>query len=236
MTGIFTALPEELAPLVARATAPRRAGRQAWRARIAGEEVVLAATGEGAARAEQRAAALIDAFGLRAAIGAGVAGGLSPDLREGDVIAAREVRGGGDTFAADAGFLARASRAADRVGVVVSDGRACFTAAEKAALLEAHPGAENAGADLESSGWARAAGRAGAAFLALRVVLDPAGEDLPESVRRGWSENGVDRVAIALRAALSPREIPELLRLRRRTRRAMQRIAGILPAILREEA
>ncbi|HET7452109.1 MAG TPA: hypothetical protein VFL12_05175, partial [Thermoanaerobaculia bacterium] len=159
------------------------------------------------------------------------------DLREGEVIAAREVRdGAGETWDADARFLDRASRNADRVGVLVSDGRACFTAAEKAALLAVHPDAENAGADVESCGWARAARRAGAGFLALRVVLDPAGEDLPESVRRGWSEAGVDRVGIALRAVLRPWEIPGLLRLRRRTRRGMGRIAAILPAILREEA
>ena len=237
MTGIFTALPEELAPLVASASTPRPAGRRVWRAKIGGEEVLLAATGEGAARAERGAARLIEEFGIRAAIGAGIAGGLSPDLREGEVIAAREVRGGdGAAWTADPGLLARARRGADRVGVVVSTPRVRWTAAEKAALLGEHPDAENAGADVESAGWARAAARAGVPFLALRVVLDPAREGLPDAVRRAWSEDGVDRRAVACRALLRPREIPGLLRLRGRTRRAMERLAGILPAMFREEA
>jgi adenosylhomocysteine nucleosidase len=177
------------------------------------------------------------AFPPSALIGAGVAGGLSPALRPGAVVAAREVRADdGSAWPADAALLARAARGAVRVGVLVSCARLSPTAAEKAALLAHHPGAENAAADVESSGWARAAARAGIPFLALRAVVDAADEDLPESVRRAWGDHGVDRLRVVLRAIFRPREIPELLRLRRRTRRAMEAIAGILPSVLRAEA
>ncbi|HET9793862.1 MAG TPA: hypothetical protein VFS34_05315, partial [Thermoanaerobaculia bacterium] len=72
-------------------------------------------------------------------------------------------------------------------------------------------------------------------FLAIRGVVDAAGDEFPDAVRSAWTENGVDRLAVVVRAILRPREIPALLRLRRRTRRAMEAIAGILPAVLRAE-
>ncbi len=237
MIGIFTALPEELAPLLARSSAPEPAGRRVWRARIAGTNVLLGATGESAARAESRASAWIGAFGLRGAIGAGLAGGLSPDLRSGDVIAARRVRAGnGEEWSADRDLLDRAATRADRVGALVSGDRLCFTAAEKEALLARHPDAENAGADLESAGWARAAARARIPFVAIRAVLDAAGEELPDSVRRAWTGDRIDRLAVVARAIFRPREIAALFLLASRTRRAMERLADVLPAVVAAEA
>lgn len=237
MTGVLTALPEELGPLLAGASSPIRTARRTYRARLAGTEVLVAATGEGPDRAGRRAADLLGRYRLDALIGTGLAGALSPALREGEVIAAREVRGAdGAVWRADAGLFARASPSADRVGVVFSMDRLSGTAAEKAALGAAHPGVENAVTDLESSGWAAAAARAGVPFLALRAVLDTAAEDLPEAVRRSWKDGRLDRTAVVLRALLRPSVFPELFALRRRTVRAMERIAGLLPALLRAEA
>jgi nucleoside phosphorylase len=237
LIGVFTALPEELAPLLARASAPAPAGRGLWRARFGGADLLLGATGDGPARAEGRAREWLGAFPLRALVGTGIAGALSADLREGEVIAAREVRaGGGASWSADPVLFARAKGAADRAGVLVCGTRPCFTAVEKTALLAGHPDAENAAADLESSGWARAAAAAGIPFVAIRAVLDPAGEDFPEAVAGAWSGNGIGRWRVAVSALVRPREIPALWRLRRRTRRAMEAIARRLPAILRAEA
>jgi len=235
--GVFTALPEELAPLLERASAPAPAGRGLWRARLGGAGVLLGATGEGPVRAEERAREWLRAFPVRALIGTGIAGGLSAGLREGEVIAAREVRAdGGASWSADSALFARAKGAADRAGVLVCGARPCFTAAEKSALLAGHPDAENAAADLESSGWARAAAAAEIPFVAIRAVLDPAGEDFPEAVVGAWSGNGIGRWRVAASALVRPREIPALWRLRRRTRRAMEAIARRLPALLRAEA
>lgn len=237
MTGVLTALPEELAPLIAGASFRRRESRRTYRARLAGTDVLVAATGEGPAGAARGAADLIERYRPDALIGAGLAGALSPALRFGEVIAAREVRGAsGEVWRPDGALLARASRGADRVGVVFCTGRLSGTAAEKRALCAAHPEAENAVTDLESSAWASAAARAGVPFVALRAVLDTADEDLPEAVRRSWKEGRLSRAAVVLRALLSPGAFTELLGLRRRTRRAMARIAVLLPALLRSDA
>ncbi len=237
MIGVFTALPEELAPLLARASAPSPAGRGLWRAGLAGVEVLLGATGEGPDRAERRASEWLRAFPLRAFVGAGIAGGLSADLREGEVLAAREVRAeDGTVWGADPALFARAKEGACRAGVLVSVARPCFTAAEKTALRARHPDAENAAADLESSGWARAASAAGIPFVAIRAVLDPADEELPKSVAAAWNGSGIDRWRVAAGAVLRPRELPKLRDLRRRTRRAMDAIAARLPAVLRAGA
>lgn len=233
MIGIFTALPEELAPLLERTSAPMPAGRGLWRARLGGVDVLLGATGEGPVRAQRRAKEWLRAFPVRALVGAGIAGGLSAGLREGEVIAAREVRAEhGGSWRADSALLDRASGAADRTGVLLCGARPCFTAAEKAAVLTRHAGVGIAAADLESSGWARAAEAAGVPFVAIRAVLDPAGEDLPSAVAGAWSRNGLDRWGVVAGALVRPREIPALLRLRRRTRGAMDAIASRLPALL----
>jgi nucleoside phosphorylase len=231
--GVFTALPEELAPLLERVLAPAPAGRGLWRARIGVADVLVGAAGEGPDRAAGRAQEWLRTFPLRALIGTGIAGGLSSGLREGEVIAAREVRDeDGRTWAPDAALLARAERGTDRVGVVVSARRPCFTAAEKQALLARHPDAENAAADLESSAWARAASSAGVPFVAIRAVLDAADEDLPETVAGAWTDRGVGRFRVVARALFRPGELPALLRLRTRTRRAMESVARRLPAVL----
>ena len=237
MTGILTALPEELPPLLAAASASRREGRGAYRARIAGTEVLLAATGEGPARARRGAGDLIGRHGVDAVVGTGLAGALSPALRRGEVVAAREVHGeAGEIWPADPGLLARASRRADRIGVVFSTGRLLGTAGEKGALCAAHPEAENAVTDLESAAWADAARAAGVPFLALRAVLDTAGEDLPQAVLRSFHDGRLSRPGVVARGILRPRELPRLLELRGRTRRTMARIAALLPAILRTDA
>jgi len=237
MIAVFTALAEELASLLARTSAPSPAAPGLWYARVGDADVLLGATGEGPARAESRAREWLRAFPVRALVGAGIAGGLSAGLREGEVIAAREVRAAdGTSWTADPALFARAKAGADRVGVFVSGVRPCFTAAEKAAVLARHPDAENAAADLESSGWARAASAAGVPFVAMRAVLDSAEEDLPEAIAVGWTEKGVDRLRIVARAIARPADVPALLRLRTRTRRAMEAIAGRLPIVLRAEA
>jgi adenosylhomocysteine nucleosidase len=202
---------------------------------MANASVCLATTGEGFDRAGKSLSVLLHKFRFRALIGVGLAGGLSPSLREGQVLAVREVRGpGGEVFRPSDDWLARAAPLADGVGVLVSDGTVRWTAEEKAKLLANHPGIENVAIDTESGAWGRSAAKAGVPFLAIRAVFDRATEDLPIYLRAEQKDGSIDRTAIATHALRHPAVIPELFALRRRTRRAMARIADLLVRLLAE--
>jgi len=235
MTGILAALPEEAGPLVARLAAPRRAGRRVWRGRVGSADVCVATTGEGPGRAAESVARLLRVFPFRALLGVGIAGALSPGLREGEIFAASEIRAaGGDVFRPEASWLARASRVSERVGVIVSDGDVRWTAAEKAGLFARQGGAGEAAADTESASWARAAAQAGVPFLALRAILDEASEDLPPYLATARRDGATDRAAVIRHALTHPRTIPEMLALKRRTERVMARLAGAAARLLSE--
>lgn len=237
MTGIVAALPEEIGPLLARARHVRRAGRRAWRAEIGREPVCFATTGDGLERAGPGLETMLSKFPIRAVLGVGLAGALSPELAEGEIFAAREVRGPErEAHAADPSWLARAATVADRVGTIVCDGRVRWTAAEKAALLAAHPDARPAASDTESTAWARIARAAGVGFVAIRAILDGADEDLPAHLRDAYRDGAIDRGAIVRHALRHPASVPPLLSLRRRTRRAMTRIADALARLFGERA
>lgn len=237
MTGVVAALPEEIGPFLARVRGARRAGRRVWRGRIGTADVCVATTGEGLERAAESAARLLRTFPIRALVGIGIAGGLSPALREGEIFAASEVRGeGGAIFRPEESWLARAARYAERVGVIVSSNDVRWTAAEKAGLFALQEDAGEAAADTESAAWARAAGEARVPFVAVRAILDPASEDLPVYLATARRNGATDRAAVVRHALRHPRAIAELLELRRRTRRAMARLAGAVALLVSESA
>src|SRR5262245_53998052 len=97
MIAIVPAMPEELAPLVARAQAPRllSAGDQRpfelRTARLAGRAVALAVTGDGERNARQGAEALAASLPVRGLVVIGIAGAASADLAPGALVVADEV-------------------------------------------------------------------------------------------------------------------------------------------------
>jgi nucleoside phosphorylase len=103
MIAIVAAMSEELAPLVAR-TGARRAPSPSvtlFEARVAGRDVALAVTGDGARNARVGAAALIGRGGIERLVVVGIAGAASEDLHPGALVVADEV-------AAEAGACWRA--------------------------------------------------------------------------------------------------------------------------------
>src|SRR5207245_5885834 len=85
---IVTALPEELSPLLKRASIDRVVrigGRRAHVGTLMGTPVVLMATGVGVAQAEKNLAQLLRRFQVTSIIGAGVAGGGGWGFRPGDI-------------------------------------------------------------------------------------------------------------------------------------------------------
>ena len=87
--------------------------------------------------------------------------------------------------------------------------------------------------DLETSALAAAAQEAGIPFLALRVITDTGGEEIPDFLREGWEPGygpGLSKVLAWL--AGDPRRLKAMLHLWRRSRLAAARLAAGLWVIL----
>jgi adenosylhomocysteine nucleosidase len=126
-------------PRPARLRRPRRA---VWRTGVlAGQPVVLGTTGDGAAAAAAGLAALIAAVRPGRVLVLGVAGGLTPGLAEGSLVAARQVVDAGGAaapLAAEPGWLELAVACGATAGTVVSTpGIVCGPAAKSAARRRA---------------------------------------------------------------------------------------------------
>lgn len=92
--AIVSAMHEELRALVPCLTDPQTrelAGRRFHCGTISGRPVVLVLSGIGKVAAATTAALLLQEFGARAVLLTGVAGGVAPGVRVGDVVLAREL-------------------------------------------------------------------------------------------------------------------------------------------------
>jgi adenosylhomocysteine nucleosidase len=173
----------------------------------------------------------------RLVLACGFSGALDPTLAPGDLVLATSVADElGESFPASERLLAAARRAlaGQRVaeGEILCATDVAATAGEKRAL--AAPG--RLAVDLESGPAARAAAAAGIPWLALRVVLDPVGEELPAFTR----EPRDSYIAPALRHALGGvGPAVQLARLgwaaRAATRSLERAIRVLAPALAEEE-
>jgi adenosylhomocysteine nucleosidase len=90
--AIVSAMPQELAallPLLEAGSTQQLGGRSFHRGLLAGREVVLVLSGIGKVAAAHTATLLLDRFGASAIVFTGVAGGLGPGVKVGDVVLAR---------------------------------------------------------------------------------------------------------------------------------------------------
>jgi len=175
-----------------------------------------------AGRAYRGACELLRA-GASALLSFGVAGGLDPALETGDAVLASEVvLPDGAHLESDPRWqrsltVALAGRA--RVGGIAGRDMMVATRAGKETL------ASRTGAvavDMESHEVARAAAEAGVPFMALRVILDPLGGQLPWAALVGLAPDGRRRaLPVLARLLLRPWELPRLIALARDDRRAL---------------
>lgn len=171
-----------------------------------------------------------DHTSIRGVISFGVAGGLDPALRSGDVVIATDVMAGmGRWVAAEAlseELIAGAGLGRQRV---VRGGLAgvekVVTGQVGKAALRSETGA--AAVDMESHIAADFAARAGVPFAALRVISDPASRALPEIATTAIKPNGdIDLRKVLRGVARNPLTIRALLSTGRDFNRALRSLRG----------
>lgn len=221
--AIVTALPEELQAIGA----------------LARDGLAVAASGDGPQNAERGAGSLCDAVRPSVLIGAGVAGGLTPRLFAGSLVASRRiVDEAGEAPRPDEALLARAVAAGAAAATFVTVSRPVVAASAKAGLAQkfATDDRDPAAVDMESAAWSRAAAARGIPFLAVRAISDRFDEDLPSYLADCvGADGGVRRGAVVRRALVHPASIPALWRMRRRVEAAVAVLAEFLRTLLAAE-
>jgi hopanoid-associated phosphorylase len=233
MNAIF-----EISPVVAAAGL----GFEARIARGPGVKVVY-----GQSRAEYRECLHRHArAGVSGFISIGVAGGLSPDLKPGDVVVASSVITASRTSQTCRDWtrlILKAVPGAHHTAIFASD-TTITSVSEKKALWNA-TGA--AAVDMESGLTAEIAALYGVPFAVLRVVLDPAQRAIPLSALAGARHDGeTDPMAVLKALMKRPGDLLGLLRLAgdtrtasralRRSRQALGPFLGFFPLQMAELA
>lgn len=150
----------------------------------------------------------------------GVAGGLSPDLRPGDVVIASSVVTAAGRSKACPDWTAALRRLIPHAHhvPVFGAGTPIMSVAEKQSLwIETGAGA----VDMESGPAAEAAREYGLPFAVLRVILDPSGRALPPSALAGARSDGTTDVKAVISSLLRrPQDLGGLMRLAQDNRKA----------------
>lgn len=191
-------------------------------------------SGANPTRAYEGAKALV-IEGVDGLLSFGLAGGLDPALRTGDIVVASAViLPDGSRIGTDAAWRAQLRDALlglGRVsaGSIAGQDKAVATKRDKAALkLRTGAGA----VDMESHATARAAREAGLPFMALRVILDSAGHGIPWAALAGLGPDGdIQLWPVIGRLVVKPWELPGLVVLARAQAQALD-VLGRLAAHL----
>ncbi|WP_433996306.1 phosphorylase [Bradyrhizobium jicamae] len=159
--------------------------------------------------------ATLDPTSFRGVISFGVAGGLDPSLKSGDVVVATEVMAGDTKFltgsALDEEMITSAALKRRKIvrGSLAGVEQVVAARACKAALRSV-TGA--AAVDMESHIAAAYAANAGIPFAALRVISDPAHRALPELAKSAVKPNGeIDLRKVLSGLARNPRTLRALV-------------------------
>lgn len=181
--------------------------------------VPLTIVGGGSAR---RTYHLLERAGpVDAVMSFGIAGGIAPGQRAGDVILADRIIAD-DTYLTDSRWLKILARKIPgaRVGALVGVDEMIGCKQHKARL---HRGTGALAVDMESHGAARYARERGLPFIALRAVADPHHRALPQSALVGMNPDGSTNVGGVLRQlARRPGDLPGLIQTAREASAAMR--------------
>ncbi len=227
--GIVSALAAE-----ARTLGP--AARHGAELRQLADGALLAVSGIGESAAAAAARRLVLA-GATALASFGMAGGLDPTLVCGAVLLPEEVAvcdgadAGGAGAAATSGEWRQRLRAALPASCIVCGGKLLSSGrpiGRRDAKAAAWSSWRAAAVDMESAAIARVAGQAGLPFVALRVIVDTANDELPAAVIAA-SGGGQLRIGALIAGLLrAPGDVGALIRLSVRYRIALRVLAAIV--------
>jgi len=173
---------------------------------------------------------VFDPTTIRGVISFGVAGGLDPSLRSGDVVVATEVMAG------DARWLAGLSLNEELVsGIALGRRRVvrgCLAGVEEVVVARArkaalHADTGAAAVDMESHIAAAYATESGLPFAAVRVISDPADRSLPALAQSAIKPNGdIDLRNILRGVVRNPRTLSALVSMGIDFNRALRSLRG----------
>lgn len=229
--GLVMALPIEAGPLKARLREPRtfRAGKlHIVEGLLAGRLVAMVVTGPGPVAARRGLDLLCAGHNPRWILSAGFAGALDPEIPRYALVSPSEVgtpEGGWLTLDAPAD-----SPSPYRSGRLLTIDRIARTAAEKAALRDAHHADL---VDMESAAIARACDDRALRFAALRVISDTANEELPPEILTLTGPTGGFRLGAAVGAICRrPGSVKDLLLLREYANEAARRLGAAVEKLV----
>ena len=192
---------------------------------LRGLDLRVAFSGGSAERAGSEAARLV-AEGAAALVSCGLAGGLVPQLRPGDLLLPETVRDAERaSWPVDPIWRERvyarlaAGGLQPKPGSLLGSDRIVATTSDKRALFEA-TGAQ--AVDMESHEVAAVAAAAGIPFLVLRALADPSDQAIPQVAREAVRPDGRLRPKATLGGLIrQPGELMALLRLARQSARGL---------------
>lgn len=197
-----------------------------FQAEIAANDITVTLTGVGPANAARSIRDFVDKV-PDVCIASGLAGGLKPHHRPGEILAARSARAETTqpVYESDEGlFTAAVECGAKPVAQFISSGRVVRTAQEKLRLSTAADAV-----DMESFAVMREMSGLGVPCVAVRSVADPAEMDLPCDFERALDHSGRIRIIRILgQVASDPRQAWPLAQFGMRSSRAAASLARYL--------
>jgi len=154
----------------------------------------------------------------------GVCGGLSPDMKSGDLILPESLLMDGHSQHVDSDWHAQLCAVVGDVktGPIVSVSNAVSTPQGKAEL---HQSTAAIGVDVESYAVMAVAAEQGIPALAFRTVLDPHNQALPPAALKGVDEQGSTQLLpLLLELLRRPQDLPHLIRLGGQSKKATMRL------------
>jgi hopanoid-associated phosphorylase len=165
----------------------------------------------------------------------GIAGGLKPGLRAGDIVLSTEVIDDDRRWLSSDSLRPRISELVEELGAIEGPVLGAQIAlATKRDKRQAWRATGAVAVDMESVVVARAAAALGIPFVVLRAIADPAARELPPAALVPLDQDGNPAFGSVLASVLRrPKQLPNLLTVAREARQALQALVGPAHALNR---
>jgi hopanoid-associated phosphorylase len=193
---------------------------------VGGADSIVVVGGGSAARVEDGLARLHQAAPLHGVLSFGVAGGLAPGLRPGDLVAPAAVLSGSTAFACHQGWTRHVARSASKAnhGLLLGVDEPIHAPEHKRRL---HKQTGAVAVDMESHGAARFAYANNLPFAVFRAISDPQHRAIPPAALAGFKPDGsADAFAVLAALARSPKQTAALIRTALDAREALAALLG----------